>query len=425
MTNKKLLVLGGSSASLDVVKIAKKMGVYTIVTDDRPSGAAKDIADEAAMVSTIDMDGLLQLIRQKNIDGVFCGPSEFNIINTMKICSLAGLPFYATKEQWDICSNKDRFKQLCRDNAVPCVPEYTLTADFLEDDLKNIEYPVIVKPVDGCSSKGISVCRSAGELKTAFANALEYSQSGRVIVEKYVENGGVVTSVRYIACHGELYCSLLGDTYVVDPVNRTALISAVTVFPSKLTGSYLAGTDQKVKEMFKSIGFKNGALFMQSLPEDGWVYFHEMGLRLSGGLTYKITEAANGVNDLAMMIRFALGGEMCVENELKRIDPYLGGRLAVGFCVPLKIGAVASVAGVEEILRTLPIEDFIQYYAVGDCVTPEKIGTLMQHFGRFKFFAAGKEEIAAVIDTIQNTLKITDTDGNDMLYMRFDTNRLA
>jgi len=119
MTNKKLLVLGGSSASLDVVKIAKKMGVYTIVTDDRPSGAAKDIADEAAMVSTIDMDGLLQLIRQKNIDGVFCGPSEFNIINTMKICSLAGLPFYATKEQWDICSNKDRFKQLCRDNAVP------------------------------------------------------------------------------------------------------------------------------------------------------------------------------------------------------------------------------------------------------------------------------------------------------------------
>ena len=46
VSGKKLLILGGTSASLDLVKNAKEMGVYTIVVDDREGGVAKKIADE-------------------------------------------------------------------------------------------------------------------------------------------------------------------------------------------------------------------------------------------------------------------------------------------------------------------------------------------------------------------------------------------
>ena len=37
LKGKKLLVLGGTTASLDLVRNAKEMGVYTIVTDDCPN----------------------------------------------------------------------------------------------------------------------------------------------------------------------------------------------------------------------------------------------------------------------------------------------------------------------------------------------------------------------------------------------------
>ena len=64
LKGKRLLVLGGTSASLDIVKNAKEMGVYTIVTDDQTSGVAKAIADETAMVSTTDMEGLCRLVKK-------------------------------------------------------------------------------------------------------------------------------------------------------------------------------------------------------------------------------------------------------------------------------------------------------------------------------------------------------------------------
>ncbi len=427
MTEQKiLLVLGGTSASLDVVRTAQEMGVYVIVTDNQENGVAKDLADESATVSTTDMDGLLRLIKEKNIDGVFCGPSEFNIQNTMKICKLANLPFYATKEQWDICSNKESFKQLCRDNDVPTVLEYDVDLNSAHElSADDIKYPVIIKPVDGCSSKGISVCYSGDELKQAYDEALEFSESERVIVEKYIENGGTVTSVRYIANDGKLYLSLTGDTYIVDPYHRTALISAVTIFPSKHTDMYVKDIDERVQAMFETIGIKNGVLFMQSLTEGNHLYFHEMGLRLSGGLTYQITETANGVNDLKMMIRYALGGPMAYKEEIELIDPNLNGKIAASLCIPLKVGRIKSIEGLDVILKTVKLESFIQYYNVADEITEDRIGTLLQHFGRFKFFADSKEEIADLINFIQNTLKIYDEQGNDMIFMKFDVNRLS
>ena len=62
---------------------------------------------------------------------------------------------------------------------------------------------------------------------------------------------------------------------------------------------------------------------------------------------------------------------------------------------------------------------------MADEITEDRIGTLLQHFGRFKFFADSKEEIADLINFIQNTLKIYDEQGNDMIFMKFDVNRLS
>ena len=91
---KKLLVLGGTAASYDLVRQAKEMGAYTVVVDDRPTGVAKEIADEAAIISTTDIDALAAFVKEKNIDGVFCSPSEFQIRNTMQVCKKLGLPFW-------------------------------------------------------------------------------------------------------------------------------------------------------------------------------------------------------------------------------------------------------------------------------------------------------------------------------------------
>lgn len=421
---KKLLVLGGTSGK-DIVVQAKRMGVYTIVADLEDMNAAKSISDEGVIISTTDTEALVKLIKEKHIDGVFSGPSEFNIQQVMKVCKAADLPFYATKEQWDICQNKATFKELCRKFNVPVVPEYHITSEMLPEDLAKIKYPVVVKPTDACSSKGLSICSNEEELKVAIPFAIAASDSGNFIVEKCITSD-YGFGCRYIANDGKIVLSALCDRYTVDEFDGKAHISAAAIFPSKMTDSFIRDINPNVISMFKSIGLANGTFFMQALVDQDTqeIYFHEMGLRLSGGLIYSMLEASCGYNDVQMMIRFALGGPMVLEEEKEKIDPYMHGHFVGSLTIPLREGTIGKIEGVEDIRNHHCVTSVVQYYNEGDIIHSNVIGTLMQHFCRVKMMTSSTEEYYQLINLIQETIHVTDVNGESMVYRSFSPKRM-
>lgn len=417
---KKLLVLGGGTATLDLVKNAKEMGVYTVVTDNLQGGVAKDIADEVAMVSTTDFEGLAALIKEKQIDGAFCGPSEFNIRNLIRLCEKTGLPCYTDMQVWDRCANKDEFKQYCIDNGVDCPQKFEVTEFSTDEELEAVDYPVIVKPVDGSSSNGISVSFDKSTLREACRYAMSFSKCGRIVVEKYIENGGSIFGARYILRDGEAYPYLLLDTYIA---GGGSLISHFTYTPSKFADYYMQNMDANVRNMLKNMGLKNGTAFFQALPYNGKIYFHEMGYRLSGGMLFKLTDPLMGVNDMKMMISYALGEQMCSEEELKKLDVRQNNKVGAQLNIPLSVGEMGSIEGLEP-LKSMPcVKDFLQYYHVGDSVLQKHIGTLGQHFGRFTFVADSREEIEAAVNRINDKLVISDVNGKKINNILFDLNR--
>ena len=421
---KRLLVLGGTSAK-DIVAQAKRMGVYTIVADLEEINASKTISDEGVIVSTTDTNALVELIKKKHIDGVFCGPSEFNIQQVMKVCHAAELPFYATKEQWDICQNKATFKDLCRKFNVPVVPEYQISKEMFPEELTKVKYPVVVKPVDACSSKGLSICSDEAQLRKAIPYAISASESGKYIVEKCITSD-YGFGCRYIANNGEIYLSAVCDRYTVDEFDGKAHISAAAIFPSKKTDAFIRDVNPGIIAMFKSIGLVNGTFFMQALvdQEDGQIYFHEMGLRLSGGLIYSMLEASCGYNDVQMMIRYALGGPMATDEDVAKIDPYMNGNFVGSLTIPLKVGTIGHIEGVEEVRSNPKVTSLVQYYQEGDRIGPEIIGTLMQHFCRVKMMTKSINEYLQLINWIHETIKVSDVEGNNMVYRYFDPNRI-
>lgn len=86
LSGKRLLVLGGSRISCQIVRKAQEMGIYVMVTDWYPveKSPAKQIADKAFTVSTADVDAIVKLIRDEKVDGVITGFTD------------SVLPYYAT-----------------------------------------------------------------------------------------------------------------------------------------------------------------------------------------------------------------------------------------------------------------------------------------------------------------------------------------
>lgn len=143
LKGKKLLILGGTYPSCEIIKQAKKQGVYVLVTDYLEESPGKRIADKSFMVSTIDVKAVVELIKEKNIDGMLNLFIDSMLPYYQSICEKASIPCYATKEQVDISTNKIRFKELCRTFDVPVVEDYEIQYPFTLQDIKHIHYPMI------------------------------------------------------------------------------------------------------------------------------------------------------------------------------------------------------------------------------------------------------------------------------------------
>ena len=421
---KRLLILGGTVSSYDLIKLAKEMGVYTIVADDREHGAAKDIADEKVLISTADIDALVDYVQNNHIDGVFCSPSEFNIRNAIQVCQRTGLPFYASQELWDKCNNKRSFKKHCRNNGLPYIIDHFHDGSDKAIACSDCQFPVIVKPVDGCGAQGVSVCNDPSELCGAVDKALHYSRAGKILIENYIDNGGRLFSFRYLLNQGNPIPYLLMDTYIADPVNKQCLVSAFSYAPSEHIDEFMDKADSKVRATIKEMGLENGTVFAQAIPYNGEFYCHDMGYRLSGGITYRLSEELTGINDMKMMLRYALGGPLTTSEEIARVNVFSQGKVAGQLMVPLSTGTIASVQGLDALKDDPAVLSYIQYYNVGDTILPKDQGNLGQQFARIYIIAKTKDELVAHVNRIQDAISVKDTNGNEMFNLRFDTNRL-
>ena len=186
---KKLLMLGTSYESCEMIKYAKSKGVYTIVTDPRApeESIAKLVADEYWMINVSDIDLLENKCKEENINAVICGVSEFCLEVAMELCSRLGLPNYCTPQAWHYSRDKADFKALCRKVGAPVPEDYNISNEFLDTDLKNIKYPVVVKPVDMSANRGISYCYTQNELKAAYKYAQSLSKNPKIIVERMLK----------------------------------------------------------------------------------------------------------------------------------------------------------------------------------------------------------------------------------------------
>ncbi|MGN0649977.1 MAG: acetyl-CoA carboxylase biotin carboxylase subunit family protein [Oscillospiraceae bacterium] len=415
---KVLLFLGTSVASVSMVQYAHKEGAYVIVTDNLPieQSAAKELADEVSYVSTRDVDSLCALVREKEANGVICGVSEGNLACVQEVCQRLNLPCYFTKEQWDICQDKKQFKDLCLKHAVPVSREYIIES---ESDIDKVRFPVIVKPVDGCAAQGITICSCRDELLDAIEVAKNISNSGRYIVEDYLI-GTEITAV-YTVKAGEISLSLVRDRYPsLDHEGVTAQFDA-SIAPSRFYQEYAATVDPAVKRMLKAIGAYAGVVFFQGIATDHGIFIFECGYRMNALCDYYNLSAANGINYMEMMVNYSLTGEMGGA-DLSSDNPNPD-ELCCIFNMTAHAGTISKLEGAQE-CQKLPGVQYAEYLLpLGHRIVENN--SMAQSVFRAYINAPNLSCLKKTITEMQKLVCVEDENGNDMLFLPFDVERIV
>lgn len=421
LRGKKLLILGANPETIPLVEIAEGMGVRTIVTSSIPDDAAKKKASVSYDVDGLDVPGLIALARQEKVDGVLVGVADILVEPYCKVCEALDLPCYGTEDIVKVFTQKDVFKATCEKYGIHGIPEFYLDTNMNREDLDRIVYPVMVKPVDGRSGIGMTVCYKEDELKQAIDTALQHSISKRFIVERYMQCDDM--GMYYTFKDGECSASCIYDRYTTDEQPGLSRVCLGGTYPSKHIDRYFERMHENACRMFKEIGIKNGVLMLSGFYENGEFYVYDTGFRLQGEAPHLLMKAVHGFDQREMLIRYALTGSEGDVDLKKDDDALFRGKWAATLWFLLKEGRISRIDGLDNILKDERIVANVQRLYEGDVVKHEWIGTEKQVLTRVYIVCDTKEKLAEALKEYMNKVSVVDENGDEMLLHGFNVDR--
>ena len=182
----KALVLCGGVPQIALMEELRSRGITTVLADMNPNVGGRKYADKFYQASVLDVDAMREIALKEKVDFLItvCADQVLEVV--AEVAEELGMPWYIDFETAQNVSKKSYMKEIFWKNGVP-------TSKFVIQDtldlsaLSELEYPLIVKPVDCYSSRGVHKITSEDQLEAAFANAKELSRSHNVIIEEFVE----------------------------------------------------------------------------------------------------------------------------------------------------------------------------------------------------------------------------------------------
>lgn len=298
---KKLLILGAGNAQIDLIEYAKEKGfeVHGVSYTDTDPGIP--MLDCFRQINIIDTDQVAAYVKEMGIDCIYSVGSDLAVPTVSQVAERCGLRHFVSGKTARICCSKHLMRKALEGSPYNVPYLYCKT---LDEAKKADFYPLMVKPVDSQGQRGVYRVDSFEKLASRFEDAVSFSKSGQVILEKFIDGDEV--SVNAYVVDGEVVFSLISDRESFQDLPG-GIIKAHHL-PSKYEG---AQAGQKVaslvQDTVRKLEIRNGPVYFQIKIEKGKPYLIEVTPRLDGCHMWRLIKAYCGVDLLDMTMSHFLG----------------------------------------------------------------------------------------------------------------------
>lgn len=343
---KKILILGAGEGQMPLIRRSKAAGWFTIVVSPKGNYPGFIFADQTVFADISNTEDILQIAIQEEVDAVATDQTDISVPTVQYVCEKLGLPCIKCQDIENF-QKKSRMREICQKYGIPTIPyQIAHTINEAESFLNKISpSAAIIKPVDSQGSRGVKKVVSSDELNKAWGEAISYSKSNQVIIERFVE--GQEVEVDTVIREGKIIDVLIGDVY-----NFKGTFSGYErIYPTQYTPE-IQNTIKKVNaSTLKALGIQTGWTHGEYMvTNSGEVFLIEVGAR--GGGNYIGSDIVNlmlGVGTDEMSFRNAIG-DMSFYDEV-----HLRNNFCAYKCFYLPKGIVESV----EVEDSLFYEDYV------------------------------------------------------------------
>ncbi|MCI5585092.1 MAG: ATP-grasp domain-containing protein [Lachnospiraceae bacterium] len=296
----KLAIIGAGYMGKVIAERAKEMGVETHCFAWEKGAVAKPFCDYFYPISVFEQRDILKKCKEIGIDGVISA-SEISIITAAYVAENLGLVGNSVKASTEIRNKYYQREKTKRIEDISTI-QYERIVDESDIDRIKIEFPCILKPVDGGGKVGVSVTYSEQELRAAFKENI--SRFSEFLVEEYIE-GGKEYSVETITYKGVTYVIQLTDKVSSGPPYNVELAHHQ---PADIGMELRDRIERSVQKIISNLGIKNGPCHTEIKVKNNDIYLIEVNGRLGGDhIAYPLTELSTGYPYISSVIAVALG----------------------------------------------------------------------------------------------------------------------
>lgn len=297
MKNKKVLLIGSSYSAMPLLEFLKNLGCFVVVCGAYEKDPCHLYADESFYVNYSNYDNLLNLCKKEQFDYIVpsCNDYAYNAasyINSVMNCFHGFDNYDVTK----ILHAKNAFRSFGLENglSVPRAKQYTRDLDL---ETLSLTYPLLVKPDDSFSGKGITKVYSFSDLQEAIENAKKNSRNSKVVIEEFVY--GELCSHSAFICNGEICIDFFVDEFCTTYPYQVDS----SCISQSLSESLKVKIRHNIRDLIKTLKLSDGLLHTQIIVnnEDFWLI--ETMRRCPGDLYGTLIQKTTGFNYLEYYIK--------------------------------------------------------------------------------------------------------------------------
>ena len=261
------------------------------------------------------------------------------------IAAALGLPFHPL-EVIQATRQKDVMRRMLQAAGVDRIANRRVaSAAEIASFAADYGYPLILKPVDGQASRGVSLLRSAADADAALDWGQPEAQPTQMLVEPFLE--GDEFSVEALSEGGVHHMICITRKYK----ESEHFIELGHCLPAAVAPETAARIYRTVSAALTALGLRFGPSHTEVIVCGDQVHIVETHARPAGDHIFELIEAVSGIDLIELWARQTLGES--VAERLPALPLPLDSFAAIWYAPPVSDGIVAQIQG-EDIARALP-----------------------------------------------------------------------
>jgi biotin carboxylase len=382
------LIVGGGHAEIPLINAAKRIGFRVATSGNRPHDRGHPYGDRYAAADFSDADAVTRVAETLKVAAIISGCNDFAALSTAIAAERLGLKGHDPHDVALRIHHKDRFRELLEQLDLPTPASSAVESpEQARNWAAATSFPLIVKPVDLTGGKGVSVCRSLGEIETAVTAALTISRQPYVVVEQFL------SGTRHgFTCFVE--AGTVGFWFADDEqyyLNQY-LVSGTTA-PSSLPSTAIVELIAQIELITRKLALVDGLMHVQCIQTTDGPRIIELCRRCPGDLYPRFVSLSTGFDYAAAVVGYEAGLETDAPRQSTSPVP-----VTRHVMMPSRAGRLRTIE--KDKIVTDHLVDALEWWKRGDEVTQplvDKFGILFMRWRNASQMAAVTPKLTELV----------------------------